>query len=196
MTTIQDVLLRMRVGEIVPEEWNPHSIKRHVPVPYPRFAAKKVSVTLDFANCIYYQAGLKELALGNEGIVGTYEEWGGSESHNGDVCDAEYNRFCWLVKEGQEVKFMTPLARIRTKNRDTENYYWILLVAPCDGVVHKLCRNGIRSVGHGEPVAVIYETEEEYILDSSEDDELLDDFGARVTVYQAQIVYEGGGNHA
>ena len=121
-----------------------------------------VKLTLTYANYVYHQDGLFDILQGNTGIVEDYDDWAGSEEHWKNLCDDDYDRFTWLVEEGEEVSESQHLATIRTKLEDYADDYWVILVASCDGILHREIKNGRHAMDSGEVAATIYASMEDY----------------------------------
>ena len=123
-----------------------------------------VNLNLTYANYVYHQDGLFDILQGNNGVVEDYDDWAGSEEHWKNLCDDDYNSFNWLAEEGEEVSEGQPLATIRTKLEDYADDYWVILVASCDGILHRKIKNGKHAMDSGELAATIYESMEDYGL--------------------------------
>lgn len=114
------------------------------------------------SNYVYHQEDNYDELQGNIGIVEDYDDWEGSEEHWSCLSDEDYNRFNWLVEEGEEVSEGQHLATIKTKEENCADDYWVILVASCDGFIHKEIKNGKHAMDSDEQAATIYECMEDY----------------------------------
>ena len=121
-------------------------------------------IYLDYDNYVYYQRGKKNEAQSDIDtvIVKYYEEWEGGEEFQRNISDEDYNRFTWLVDEGEEVYEHQHIATIKNKHTKYANEYWVILVANSNGIIHKEIKNGEYSIDSDEFAATIYETMERY----------------------------------
>jgi len=96
------------------------------------------------------------------GIVEDYDDWEGNEDNCSSILDEEYNRFTWLVKEGEEICEGQHLATIETRVEEVIDDYWVILVANCDGFIHREIKDGKHAMDSNELAATIYSSMEEY----------------------------------
>ena len=114
-------------------------------------------LTLHYNNYVYHQDDEFDMMQDGVGVVEDYEDWEGGEEHLGALSDEDYNRFTWLVEEGEEVSEGQHVATIKTKDEDYADDYWVILVANCDGFIHKEIKNGKHAMDSNEQAATIYE---------------------------------------
>ncbi len=119
-------------------------------------------LALHYSNYVYHQDGMFNVMQGNTGVVEDYDDWEGSEDHWNNLSDEDYNRFTWLVEEGEEVSEGQHVATIKTREEDYADDYWVILVANHDGFIHKEIKNGKHAMDSNEQAATIYESMEGY----------------------------------
>lgn len=119
-------------------------------------------VQLDYSNYVYHQQDNYDMMQEGIGIVEDYDDWEGNEDNWSRLNDEDYNRFTWLVEEGEEVYEGKHLATIETKVDDCADDYWVILVASHDGFIHREIKNGKHPMDSKERAATIYYTMEDY----------------------------------
>lgn len=121
-----------------------------------------VKLTLNYSNYVYHQDDEFDMMQDGVGVVEDYDDWEGGEDHLGALSDEDYNRFTWLVEEGEEVTEGQHVAAIKTREEDYADDYWVILVARCDGIIHREIKNGKHAMDSSEHAATIYESREDY----------------------------------
>lgn len=119
-------------------------------------------IQLDIDNYVYHQDFEYDVIQEGIGIVEDYDDWEGSEDNCSSVCDEDYNRFTWLVEEGQEVSEGQHIATIKTRVEECADNYWVILVASSDGYIHKEIKDGKHAMDSSERAATIYYSMEDY----------------------------------
>lgn len=112
---------------------------------------------LEKCNYLYHQGDEQTSQFLDE-----YDDWEGNEENRGDIYDEDYERFTWIVDEGEEVSENQHLAVIKTKPEDDYNGYCVVLISNTDGIIHKEIKNGKHPMDSGEYVATIYEDRKAY----------------------------------
>ena len=118
-------------------------------------------IQLDYSNYVYHQDEEYDLVQEGIGVVEDYDDWAGNED-NCCMVDEAYNRFTWLVAEGEEVYEGQHIATIKTKEEEFADEYWAILVASNDGFIHKEIKDGKHAMDSKERAATIYYSMEDY----------------------------------
>ena len=119
-------------------------------------------ILLECCNYVYHQDHEYDVMQEGVGIVEDYDDWEGNEDNCSTVCDEDYNRFTWLVEEGQAVREGQHLATIKTRVEECAEDYWVILISSSDGYVHKEIKDGKHAMDSNERAATIYYSMEDY----------------------------------
>ena len=114
-------------------------------------------IYLEKCNYVYHQ-GDEDTSK----FIEEYEFWEGGDEYRKDIEDEDYERFFWLVDEGEEVSDKQHLAVIKTSPENDYNGYCVVLISNTDGIIHKEIKNGIHTMYSGEYAATIYKDREMY----------------------------------
>ena len=119
-------------------------------------------IQLDYDDYVFHQDDDYDMIQEGIGIVEDYDDWEGREENWSCLTDDDYNRFTWLVEEGQEVFEGQHIATIKTRVEECADDYWVILVAWKGGYIHREIKDGKHSMESKERAATIYYCMEDY----------------------------------